>query len=325
VKNTVLITVFILLSYGSALGICNSSRILNPLTDVCWSCMFPIKLGQQVVSPGSSSCDLPVAGNEMPVCECPIPLPPYKRIGLSTSFWEPAKFIETVKDSWCFPSLMTQAMTGMNNGTSRTSSNSGGSQHIFQQAHYMTFPVDLILEGIISAVCFETTGFDIGYVTELDPLWNDDVLAAIIEPEAVLFSNIFAQTACSVDAVASTAGCSLAALPWCSGSWGSVYPQTGNVGTGDYMTGNALIAAKLLFKVAKMGMVCDPGVWNCFCVPTPTWIKTNYRMHLAMPIRDVICHPIGRTEMIWSPGKNPPVLGENFVWMLWRKRGCCAF
>lgn len=34
---------------------------------------------------------------------------------------------------------------------------------------------------------------DIGHITELDPMWNDDQLSLIINPEAALFGNVIAQ------------------------------------------------------------------------------------------------------------------------------------
>jgi conjugal transfer pilus assembly protein TraU len=50
--------------------------------------------------------------------------------------------------------------------------------------------------------CTEKRDFDLAYMTEVDPLWNDDSLAFIINPEALLFGNPIAQTACVADSVA---------------------------------------------------------------------------------------------------------------------------
>jgi len=36
------------------------------------------------------------------------------------------------------------------------------------------------------------------------------------------------------------------------------------------------------------------------------------------------CQPFGRTTMVWGAGKEFPVRGEDFAFMLFRKRNCCA-
>ena len=44
--------------------------------------------------------------------------------------------------------------------------------------------------------------FDLAYLTEVDPLWNDDELTLILNPDAVLFANPVAIAACAADCVA---------------------------------------------------------------------------------------------------------------------------
>ena len=36
------------------------------------------------------------------------------------------------------------------------------------------------------------------------------------------------------------------------------------------------------------------------------------------------CQPFGRTTVIWGAGKEYPVKGEDFAFMLFRKRNCCV-
>ncbi|MDA4835001.1 TraU family protein, partial [Enterobacter hormaechei] len=47
--------------------------------------------------------------------------------------------------------------------------------------------------------------FDVAYMTEIDPLWNDDVLTTLINPEVALFNNPIAVAACAADCVAASA------------------------------------------------------------------------------------------------------------------------
>ncbi len=305
---------------------------LNPVTEVCWSCVFPMKIGGIVVIPGDQP---PVPDAAMaPICICPLPPPLFVRPGIPISFWEPARFVETVKDPFFFPSLgfgmPNLVAPGYLAGThSEMPSGNGVDMSTFAQAHYFIFPAWTLLELLVDAICLEESGFDLSYMTEVDPLWNSDILAFTIQPEALLFANPVAQLSCIADSVAANAYMPLSALYWCMGSWGSAYPLTGHVNNDDYVSGNAAIAARMIYKLSRMGMVHDVGINLCAAVPTPIWVKHNYRMHVAKPVRDFTCYPIGRSSMIWGKLKNPPwsVTGnssDNFLWMIFRKRTCCA-
>ena len=60
------------------------------------------------------------------------------------------------------------------------------------------------MELLTDMACLEQSSFDIAYVTEIDPLWQDDVLTALINPEVALFANPIAQVACAADCGAAT-------------------------------------------------------------------------------------------------------------------------
>ena len=36
------------------------------------------------------------------------------------------------------------------------------------------------------------------------------------------------------------------------------------------------------------------------------------------------CQPFGRSTIVWGAGKEYPVRGEDFAFMLFRKRNCCV-
>lgn len=304
---------------------------LNPVTDICWHCVFPIRIGGVTVVPGAvmDAPDMAVT----PLCVCPLPPPLPPRVGVPIAFWEPARFVETVKDPFYFPSLgipMTNPNPGFLSGThSEQSAGANIDTSTFQQAHYFIFPAWTLLELLIDMVCLEASGFDLAYLTEVDPLWNDDMLAFVINPEALLFANPVSQMACIADSVSSNIGLSLSALYWCMGSWGSAYPLTGHINDDAYVQANAAIAARMIYKLSRELLICDVGIYLCGCIPTPIWVKHNYRIHIAKPIRDFTCHPIGRSSMIWGQLKNPPFSAgpnssDNFLWMIFRKRACCV-
>ncbi len=53
-------------------------RFVNPITDICWSCIFPLSLGSIKVSQGK----VPDTANpSMPIQICPAPPPLFRRIG----------------------------------------------------------------------------------------------------------------------------------------------------------------------------------------------------------------------------------------------------
>ncbi len=321
--------VFILISFvGEASALCNPGRFMNPVTDICWDCIFPFKIGGIIVVPGlPDEPDL----TSVPVCVCPTPIG-IPRPGIPLSYWEPARYVETVKDPYCFPSLgfgLSNPSGGFMGGSAKGSPAENGT---FQQAHYFIYPVTEMLGLITDSLCVESDGFDVGYLTEIDPTWNQDYLMAMMDPKVYLVANPIAQLSCMADSVASNLNFPLDFMFWCMGSWGSAYPVTGNNQDHDYTQGNVGIGYRLLFKLAGLFLICDTNspVTLCTCTPTPFLIKHNYRLQEAMPVPDWMCHGVGVTDLLWGAAKNPPYVGlatsaDNFVWIIFRRRGCCAF
>jgi len=59
-------------------------RFVNPITDVCWRCIFPLSLGSVQVGKG----DLPDTSNPgSPLQLCPAPPPLFVRPGLAIGEW----------------------------------------------------------------------------------------------------------------------------------------------------------------------------------------------------------------------------------------------
>ena len=63
----------------------------------------------------------------------------------------------------------------------------GGTSHSVYHVHWYIYPVIYWLELLMDFLCLESASFDVAYLTELDPLWNDDETAFILNPEAVVF------------------------------------------------------------------------------------------------------------------------------------------
>ena len=299
----------------------------NPITDIDWNGIFPVKIGG--VELVGSDIDSPPDNISSPICVCGSPVP---KIGITASFWEPARLVETVKDPYCFPLIGAQLSNPKPGflGGGKEGLGEDLPPETFQQAHWYIFPVWGILDLFADVPCLEKAPFDIAYMTEIDPLWNSDISSFILDPEALLFGNPAAQLACIADSVASNAGYPNDPLFWCMGSWGSAYPLTGHIASDDYVQANAGLGARMIYKLSRETLTWDPGINVCGPTLTPIWVKSHYRMQIAKPVRGSIITPIGRSSLIWGGGKNPPWGSvsngpDDFLWMIFRKVSCCIF
>ncbi|MDQ5988242.1 MAG: hypothetical protein CSYNP_04000 [Syntrophus sp. SKADARSKE-3] len=334
-KRLQLISIFVAIALSlffsaQAQAICQSGQMVN-ISDIIWDCVFPIKLASVTVMAGSTTNDMPDL-SWYPVCMCPTAPPQEERIGVTMSFWEPTRYIETVKDPYCFPGM---GGTSFNSSDSSNNYNLyGGSNDLMAgnaedssgvQAHFWKFDAwDMIgMEADMECQEFGNS-WDLTAMTEYDYMWQSDEASALISPDALLFANLAAQVACIIDAAQASIGYSNDAQFWCVASAGSVYPLSKNLSSSDFTMAHFRAAARMTFKIGREGGICDPAVWWCSCIPSPIWIKTHFRIHSAKPVKDYACRPFGQTGLAWESGKNPHGIGDNFLWMLFRKRTCCV-
>ncbi|MDF6998412.1 TraU family protein, partial [Escherichia coli] len=81
----------------SMAGVCQG-KFANPITDICWSCLFPLTLGgTPIMTMGQEDTGNPDGF----LCTCTNPL----RIGIKTGFWEPARRVDVTRTPYCFVSL----------------------------------------------------------------------------------------------------------------------------------------------------------------------------------------------------------------------------
>ena len=308
-------------------------HFVNPITDTCWSCLLPISLGSIPIVKGGKP-DAPNPGS--PVCVCPAPPPLFVKVGLSIGFWEPVRLADSTRKAWCFPSLggiQLPVPFGFASGDAARAKDGGGSGSKTAQyhVHWYIYPLMYWLELLTDFLCLENAGFDIGYVTELDPLWRDDELAGLIEPEAFIFANPVALAACTADCAAASVYLPLQPMFWCAGCRGSMYPMTGNVfGTTGDVDGSLLAVEKFAYKMHRQGLAWGTRGSANLCVkhPTPIIDKLQYRFQLTNPVPNVkgpfTCPMAGATTATYEFGKTVPVIGEDFGYLIWRKRNCCA-
>ncbi len=312
------------LSSATAAQPCHG-RWPNPITDLCWKCVFPISIGPIKVDLGMKD-----AGDSVPlICACPIPTPPFFRIGVGTGFWEPARVAEVVRTPYCSPLLGGVSLASFG-GISGTNSKTDSDEDAFYHVHWFLYPVMSWLKLLTDTGCVTSdASFDVMYMTELDPLWSDDELAFLINPEAVLFANPVAQAACAADCVAASAGLPLDPLFWCAGCQGSTYPMSGNIvhHTGG-VDSSLLLVQRMAAKLHRQLIARDTSSRGAMCMslPLPIIRKSQYRTQMLYPRPWTIDgQPFGRTAVLWGAGREYPVRGEDYAYLIWRKKACCAF
>jgi conjugal transfer pilus assembly protein TraU len=306
-------------------------KFANPITDICWSCTLPMSIGSaRLMSMGQDD----IANPPNALCFCG-GAPP--TVGVEVGFWEPARTIEVTRTPFCLVSLGGISMDpglaaprGTQDSRAALGSATRGS---FYQVHYYTNPVLYWLEVLLQFPCLEKGSLDIAYMTELDPLWGDDELTAVLNAETVLFANPAAIAACSADCVAATSGMPVKELFWCAGCQGGMYPMSGHVAA-QYggVQGSSLLMQRMLGKMHRQLLAWRWHGQDATCGPklAPVMDKTAYKTQLLYPIPNTgkllgqCCQPLGRTTQLWGAGKEFPIKGEDFAYMVFRKRNCCA-
>ena len=73
-----------------------TGHFVNPITDICWSCLFPISIGGLKIWPSGRP---DTANPALPICLCGL------RPGIAMGFWEPVRLADVSMKPWCFVNL----------------------------------------------------------------------------------------------------------------------------------------------------------------------------------------------------------------------------
>ena len=310
---------FLLYTPNSIANSCSSS-FLNPITDISWKCMFPVTIAG--IKMGGNQDDDSRNNHTSPICSCKLNSG-LRTLGLRTSFWEPSRIIDTVSDPYCLMPLGT-TLGGRNKAKlSGSLTRTANSTRAFQQMHYFIFPVWKILDMFWDVPCLKDEGFDVAMLSEIVPTWNNDLMAMIMNPEAVLFGNPVASLACAADSIEALSAMPRNELFWCMGSWGNAYPLAGSITATDYLEANAGLAARGIYFMGRTGLLWESTPDGCSTRLAPIWTKDRYKLQLAAPVRDSSCLPIGRDALLWGAGKHN-LNKDNMMWMMFKKNDCCV-
>lgn len=324
--RTILLSLAFILTAHGAVAKCNA-KFLNPITEVCWDCIFPISVGG--LSLFNSRPDTP--NQTLPLCLCWESLIP--RVGLSIGLWEPARLVDVANEPGCFVNIGFDMDFGLfAAGSSTATAANGAETGSSWQAHYYYYPLISWLGTVIDGLCLETTAFDIAYISEIDPLWNDVELNNLINPEAILFANPIAQAACAAECVQASSGqLGMDTLFWCNGCQGGIYPIAGEVNAsyGGVMASQS-VATRITARMHRLLLARRTANNPTACFPSvaPIIPKSQYRQQItrprAMTNGRYAGAPIGSSTQFVDRLREYPFEGESFGWLIWRKRNCCA-
>jgi conjugal transfer pilus assembly protein TraU len=298
-------------------------HFINPLTDICWSCLFPLSVGGANVV----ASELPDTKNAAsPIGVCP------GRIGLNIGYWEPFAIADVSDTPYCMVNLGGMKLPlGSSHKQGGRTNLSRGQARAFYHVHWYKYPVVHWLNLIMSSACHESGDFDVAYLTELDPTWGDSEMSFVLSPESVLFANPIAQASCAADSIKSSLNQgSMDSLFWCAGSQGSHYPLSGFVNAPVSPVQTALLLTERLnFKLHREHLIADSSpLKGAICIPHhyPVTPKSRYRYEMVNQVADgKHCYPSGASTLSWEAGKIKPEAPAQYGFLVWRKRNCVFF
>jgi len=322
----------------------------NLFTDICWDCTFPVRLfGGLTMNAGNQedydSGDIP----NLCVCNNPLGVP---KSGFHTAFWEFARQVEITRTPYCMVTLGIELNLSINaeNRGADTYGNAHSAQEskmTFRHAHWYINPAMGLIEVALDSKCLEPKGFDLAYMSEIDPTHSDEELERILNPESYLFSNIVAQLACSADCVSASVGWGINTLYWCGGCQGAVIPMVGYISSSyGGVQASSLLAHRVGAKLHRMLTQTTTAGKDAMCGTAGKFEvnmdKRQYKYSMIFPSsqssvddenygtdgaqasqKGRCCQPFGRTTAIWGAGREIPKSGEDFAYAIFRKRDCC--
>jgi len=323
------LTIIFIFSWSARAGGVCTGKMHDPFSGLCWDCLFPISIGAAPLqATGGNKPDTP--NFPSPLCYCPGKIAGLPQPGIAIGFWEPIRMVDVTKRPFCMVNLGGIKMAPEGFSLIGTGTDEEQSEHTATwNLHWYINPAVFLLNLIMDSACMESTGFDVAYLTELDPLYNDEELSFILNPEAILFGNPIAQAACAADCIASSVRLPLDPLFWCAGCQGGTYPFTGtNNAHRASLQSTTLTVEKFMAKLHRQMMLWVTSGPDAMCMPYPSPIikKSQYRIQTTFPVvgyGPFSCNPYGKTTVLHEMAKEIPITGEDFGFFIWRKRNCC--
>ena len=276
------------------------------------------------------------------VCQCDIEDMGEFAAGFKVKMVEPIGFVETSNTPWHFVGLGIKMDKSFlrKQGISRDADNNMN----FRHAHFVIFPPLGWSIGLVQDyLCFERGGiFNLAYLSEVIPSYNNDVIALIEETakpiSKVWFANPVAELACAVDCASSSIGIPLNSLYWCDGCRGSVGAgDTGWAGSSNPHEAAESVAFRVINRMhAYGGMLktkesffaynpAGSSLKSTYCKARyfPLIIKDQYYIQLAKEDKSWDAEVFGKIRFHYDFKSTVTDEDANFFW-LWRERDMCA-
>lgn len=315
--------------------VCRDNQLLSfkLFTDVCWGCIFPIKVAGITMGPSGKVPDNAAGGM---ACACQDGLGVYHP-GVLTAMWEPRKVIELTRTPGCMSSLGGVNLNLGNNLQYGIQTDGADEERrnkfsiSFYNAHMYALPLlrmlDLYLPGQCTADPY--SDFDVVSFSEIDPTWNNTALAFFQNPESAAVANVVAQQACALEAAAQFAGKQpMDSLWWCAGSWGGQYPLTGSVRSMDTSRTTSLAGIRELAVEHRRGLAYRTMGNDTVCRLKiyPTLPKQQYKLNMFSPTPETKeGHEVGESPYQWQGGmyRYPTGKGQDSTYMIFQWMDCC--
>ncbi len=332
-KRILLIALMIFSTSVFALN-CKDSGVFSGgkmMTSICWDCFFPMRFaGIKTPAPsGAGSGGIPPGAYTNAACVCSddlgIPMP-----GVHVGMWDVTHAIETVGTPYCSPFLGGTNLQGSNRMAVGGDQDGGEADNAFMHLHVWTFPVAQVLQMFAGVNCNpgNILEVDMSYISEPDPLWNDEILTTMIQPESLIFSTLASQVACIGECVAMHLSNNIDLAPWCVGCWGNAYPSTGfDVAGANQLKLSSILVVKAINAMHRRFLLHKTygGDAMCSAYVFPSLLKEQYRLSYAFPgIEANSNHQMGAPTLLWGSGLTAPGTSGQSVQLLYRYKDCCT-
>jgi conjugal transfer pilus assembly protein TraU len=155
-RHLIALIIAIIMPISASASITCKGHFVNPVTDICWSCIMPISIGRVInIGKGMSPAKRDRANPKSALCLCTKAniLTP----GLSIGFWEPARLVDITRTPYCMVNLggiefgndkrkISSSERGYNRRNTHTS---------FYHVHYYIYPLIYWLELLTDFLCLE--------------------------------------------------------------------------------------------------------------------------------------------------------------------------
>lgn len=347
--------------------VCPDAGLFNELIGgVCWSAMFPIRLAGTTMFAGNSG--VPNDADTSTACSCGgsaqnLQLP---TVGVSLGFWQPAMLLEATSEPFCSPAIggvnvgagTSKFFSGSLGGNVGSGPSVSSKNSTFYNVHLYTFPLLTMMQLLNVPSCNSGyNGMNMIGLSETEPQWNDDMLALLLSPEALMFANPMGVLSASGECASEIAGGqAIDSMYWSAGCWGLLYPFAGSSTYGaDPIQASNLTVTRFLATQFRLGFLYQTTGSQVMCGPRHTAIipKQQFRFQLMFPGNETTSvpnagvpagapqstggasvitaptqsgqctHALGDTPLKWGEWDARPGSGGNYVYLVWQWTNCC--